>query len=397
MLPPQAHSGIERKMARTTALTPREITDQELAQRENKANTVHAVAMATANFTKLTGKALPATAEDLRDYLLSAVNAGYALATITTRMALLTTWHDEYLSNHGLDRENNPGRHPSVVKRLRAVRRTIAAPQDQAEPLYFEQLEACIAALDQRITDAPALYKDERQQRAAQLTAIRDKAMFLIGFWFGLRSDSLVSLTTKNVKVKAAKTGNQLRIYLPETKATDEFERTLDALDYLCPIPALLDWLNASQPQPDDPLFVGVTRWGKINTSPIHVDSVIPMMRKVLDLAGLDSRPFTTHSLRRGASIWADSMGASTRDRMDWFGWKDPTSALKYVDAKPSLPTLLQTKERPVQQALSVLRAHLLSNQSHGTLSEAFTAKAMEMLAQVEQASAKPALPNRKP
>lgn len=384
-------------MVRTTTLAPRQVSEADLAQRETKANTVQAMANAAANFTKLTGKTLPAAADDLRNYLLASVNAGYALATITTRMALLTTWHDDYLSAHGLDRETNPGRHPSVVKRLRAVRRTIAAPQDQAEPLYFDQLEACIAALDQRISDATTIYEDERQQRAVQLTAIRDKAMFLIGFWFGLRSDSLASLTTKNVKVKSGKAGNQLYLYLPETKTSTEFERTLDALDYLCPIPSLLDWFNASQPQPEDPLFAGVTRWGKINTSPIHVDSIIPMMRKVLDLTGLDSRPFTTHSLRRGASIWADSMGASTRDRMDWFGWKDPTSALKYVDATPSLPTLLQKNEPPVQQAISVLRAHLLSHQKHGTLSEAFTAKALEMLAQVEQASATPALTSRQP
>jgi len=370
-------------MARTTLLAPRAITETALTEREAKPNTVQAKARAVASFTALTGKSLPADPDALRDYLLAAVNAGHALATITTRMALLTSWHDDYIASHGLTEQTNPARHTSVVNRLRAVRRTIGAPQRQAEPLYYEQLEACILALEAQCETATA-DKDPRRVRAVQLSAIRDKALFLIGFWFGLRSESLVSMKAKHVQIRKGKFGDQLFISLPETKTTDKFERTLDALDYLCPIPALTDWLNASLPQPDDPLFVSVSRWGQLSDKPIHVDSVIPMMRKVLDLAGLESQPFTTHSLRRGASIWADSKGASTKDRMDWFGWKDPASALKYVDAEKSLPTVLQQNVEPVQKALAILRTHVTECLIAGELEKAESQNALGVLALIE-------------
>jgi|GEM_PF-4656195 len=93
-------------MARTTLLAPRAITETALTEREAKPNTVQAKARAVASFTALTGKSLPADPDALRDYLLAAVNAGHALATITTRMALLTSWHDDYMDQRGHLNEN---------------------------------------------------------------------------------------------------------------------------------------------------------------------------------------------------------------------------------------------------------------------------------------------------
>lgn len=371
------------KKVRARNLRPRDITDEQLVAREHKANTLTATAQAVKSFEALTGKSLPCDPEDLREYLLAAVNLGHSLATITTRMGLLTTWHDDYISKHGLTNQLNPARHSSVVTRVRAVRRTIGEPQKQAEALHYEQLEACILALESHHQQSTLLL-DARKARSIQLSAIRDKAMFLVGFWFGLRSESLVSMKAKHIQIRKGKFGLQLFISLPETKTTNRFERTLDALDYLCPIPAVEDWLNASQARPDDPLFVSVNRWGDLMNTHIHVDSVIPMMRKVLDLAGLEARRFTTHSLRRGASIWADSKGASTKDRMDWFGWKDPVSALKYVDAQKSLPTALQQNVEPVRRALEILRTHLAEKSSTGTLEKSLSKDAIATLALIE-------------
>lgn len=371
-------------MAKDGSLIPRTLTEQDLVEREEKANTRQSINNAITSYQTLTGKMLPATPEDLKDYLLACVNKGYALATVTTRMALLTTWHDEYLMSQGFDGENNPCRHPSIVRRLRAVRRTIAAPQDQAEPLFVDQLAACIEALDDKIQTAEDV-EDHRKRRARQLTAIRDKAMFLVAFWFGLRSESLTSIRAGNLEVVSSRHGNQLKIFLPETKNTAQFERTLDALDYLCPIPAVLDWQNASQPRYGDPFFVGVTQWGRLKTNPINVDSIIPMLRKVLDLAGIESQGFTSHSFRRGASIWADSMGASTRDRMEWFGWKDPTSALKYVEAKPSLPAMLQKQEDPLAKALTILETHIDTSERTSEYDPAFITNARSVIERLKR------------
>jgi len=112
--------------------------------------------------------------------------------------------------------------------------------------------------------------------------------------------------------------------------------------------------------------------------------SVIPIMRKVLNLAGIDSRPFTTHSLRRGASIWADAKGASTKGRMAWFGWKDPVSALKYVDAEKSLPTVLQQNVEPVRRALAILRSHVAEKSHAGKIAQASVSTALQTLAMIE-------------
>jgi len=371
-------------MAKDGSLTPRNLTEQALVAGEDNANTRKGINDAVSNYWAVTGKSLPASPQDLVDYVSTCANKGYALATITTRMALLATWHDEYIVSQAgygetMEDTHNPCRNTSVVRRMKSIRRHIAAPQDQAAPLYVDQLAACVGALDEHIRQAEAIEHPKRR-KSKQLTAIRDKAMFLVAFWFGLRSESLTALRTGKLEVISGRHGNQLRIFLPETKNAVEFERTLDALDFLCPIPAVIDWMNAAQPAPGTPFFVAINQWGSLSDTPIHVDSIIPMLRKVLDLAGIESDRFTTHSFRRGASIWADTMGASTRDRMDWFGWSDPTSALKYVQAKPSLPSILQKQDDPLQNALDVISAHITSAGSAGLYPPEFIGQAKEVI-----------------
>ena len=38
------------------------------------------------------------------------------------------------------------------------------------------------------------------------------------------------------------------------------------------------------------------------------------------------------HSLRRGFATWANSHGWDVKDLMEYVGWKDATSAMRYID-----------------------------------------------------------------
>lgn len=84
------------------------------------------------------------------------------------------------------------------------------------------------------------------------------------------------------------------------------------------------------------PVFRRITRWGTLGTSGLDVDSVIPLLRRILADAGVDeARTYSSHSLRRGLAGWATASGWDLKTLMQYVGWKDIQTAARYVDAMP--------------------------------------------------------------
>lgn len=97
---------------------------------------------------------------------------------------------------------------------------------------------------------------------AKQLAATRNRALVLLGFWRGFRSDDLTRLQVEHVQVFP---GEGLVLYLPRSK-TDRTnqgrEYKVPALSQLRPVAACQDWLALSG-LTDGPVFRGIDRWGR--------------------------------------------------------------------------------------------------------------------------------------
>lgn len=105
------------------------------------------------------------------------------------------------------------------------------------------------------------------------------------------------------------------------------------ALSRLCPVDAYLDWIGAAKLD-RGPVYRRVDRWGHVSESELHVDSIAPLLRKILGNNGLSSAAlYSGHSLRHGFANWAVANGWDVKSLMEYVGWRDIKSALTYVDA----------------------------------------------------------------
>ncbi|MCY1380778.1 Phage integrase family protein [compost metagenome] len=89
-------------------------------------------------------------------------------------------------------------------------------------------------------------------------------------------------------------------------------------------------------------MFRAINRWGQVKASALHPNSVIPILRQALQGAGVDVQGISSHSLRRGFATWATRNGWDQKALMDYVGWRDAKSALRYVESTGIFPGQLQ-------------------------------------------------------
>lgn len=81
------------------------------------------------------------------------------------------------------------------------------------------------------------------------------------------------------------------------------------------------------------PVFRKIDRWGHVADEGLHPNSLIPLLRSLFTAAGIAAPDeYSSHSLRRGFAGWARSSGWDLKDLMEYVGWKDIKSAMRYLD-----------------------------------------------------------------
>lgn len=101
----------------------------------------------------------------------------------------------------------------------------------------------------------------------------------------------------------------------------------------LCPVEAYLDWTSAAFIE-HGPVFRAIDQWGTVSRAGLHRDSMIPILRSAMNAAGVkDADSYSTHSLRRGFANWAAAQNWDLKTIMEYVGWKNVNSAMKYLDA----------------------------------------------------------------
>ncbi|WP_151639313.1 site-specific integrase [Noviherbaspirillum aerium] len=266
------------------------------------------------------GGFLPATADSVARYLADHAET-LSINTLRHRLAAIAQWHIE----QGFP---DPTKAPIVRKALRGIQALHPAQEKRAKPLQLDQLNQVSQWLDAAIAKS-----HEDGNRRLELRHRRDKALLLLGFWRGFRGDELTRLRIEHVQAVA---GEGMTCYFPQTKGDRTYQGTTfkaPALFSLCPVDAYLDWLSASQ-LAEGPVFRAIDRWGHVSTEPLCIDSLIPVLRSMLTNAGIASAElYSGHSLRRGFATWASSNGWDMKTLMEYVGWRDVQSAMRYVDA----------------------------------------------------------------
>lgn len=263
---------------------------------------------------------LPATADGVARYLAEYADT-LAVSTLRQRLAALAQWH----TAQGFP---DPTKAPIVRQAMRGIRALHPAQEKQAKPLQLDELERVVGALDRAVGAAR-----RGNDRAAELRSLRDKSLILLGFWRGFRSDELSRLRVEHVEASA---GEGISCFLGRTKGDRQNLGSTfraPALSRLCPVEAYLDWIGVAQ-LTAGPVYRAIDRWGHVGENGLHIDSIAPLLRTMLTNGGLAAAgAYSGHSLRRGFANWAASDGWDVKSLMEYVGWRDIKSALRYLDA----------------------------------------------------------------
>jgi len=287
------------------------------ATRENTRKSYQA---AIQHFEVEWGGFLPATANSVARYLADHAES-LSANTLRQRLAGLARWHID----QGFP---DPTKAPIVRNVFRGILASHPNQEKQAKPLLLGQLEQVAISLEKAISDA-----ESTSNRAQVLRLKRDKALLLLGFWRGFRSDEINRLLVENIEAIA---GEGMICYMPRTKGDRHYKGMsfrVPALAKLCPVEAYLEWTSEAQLSAG-PVFRAVDRWGHVNGCGMHVDSIAPLIRTILSSAGIESSElYSSHSLRRGFATWAMANGWDIKTLMEYVGWKNMQSAIRYIDA----------------------------------------------------------------
>ena len=312
----------------------------EAAERDN---TRRSYASAIRHFEIEWKGLLPSTADAIARYLADHA-ATLAINTLRQRLAALSRWH----TDQGFA---DPTKSPLVRQVLKGIRSVHAVPEKRARPLelaMLQQVDQWLAAAignAQRSGDQPAL-----------LRHTRDRSLMLLGFWRGFRSDELVNLRVENIEVTP---GQGMACYLGRSKGDRQLQgRTFQcpALSRLCAVDAFSAWVSLAG-LTEGPVFRKIDRWGHVADESLHANSLIPLLRSLFAEAGVESpEEYSSHSMRRGFAGWARASGWDIKELMEYVGWKDVKSAMRYLDASDSslqarfeqgLPALAPTAQQP--------------------------------------------------
>ena len=286
-------------------------------QAATRENTRLSYRAAIEHYEDVWGGFLPATAGSIASYLAHYAST-LAISTLKQRLAALAAWHNE----QGFP---DPTKAPHVKKVLKGIAELHPFKEKQARPLQIEQLQA----IDGWITTQ---LSQDNGNPVNFLKLLRDRALILLGFWRAFRGDELTRINIENVSVTA---DVGMEIFIPRSK-TDRTSHgrsyRAPALRQLCPVTAFSEWVSAAN-LTSGPAFPAINQWGHIAKEAIHPASVIAIIKAYCQHVDLpNATVFSSHSLRRGFATWATANHWDTKTLMEYVGWKDVQSAIRYIE-----------------------------------------------------------------
>jgi site-specific recombinase XerD len=215
------------------------------------------------------------------------------MSTLKRRLVSIGVIHK--LKGHYLDTK-----HPSIIENIMGIKRRKGSSQKGKKPLLINNLKALIKAIN-RLDINPII-------------KFRDRTIVLIGFSGGFRRNEIVSLNYDDIEFVS----EGLKIILRRSKTDQYGEGSLKGLPYF-------DEINSG------PLFRRFSKGSKLTENRLTDQTVALIIKKYLNLAGLDSKNYSGHSLRSGFATSAAESGAEERSIMAMTGHKSTEMVRRYI------------------------------------------------------------------
>ena len=255
-------------------------------------------------------KSFPTEPKIVSLYLTHLSTKEVKMSTLKRRLVSIGVIHK--LKGHYLDTK-----HPSIIENIMGIKRRKGSSQKGKKPLLINNLKALIEAIN-RLDINPII-------------KFRDRTIVLIGFSGGFRRNEIVSLNYDDIEFVS----EGLKIILRKSKTDQYGEGSLKGLPYFdnpvyCPVISLQNWLKISEIN-SGPLFRRFSKGSKLTEKRLTDQTVALIIKKYLELAGIDSKNYSGHSLRSGFATSAAESGAEERTIMAMTGHKSTEMVRRYI------------------------------------------------------------------
>tara|TARA_B100000989_G_scaffold274391_1_gene233172 strand:- start:2095 stop:3051 length:957 start_codon:yes stop_codon:yes gene_type:complete len=255
-------------------------------------------------------KALPTEPKIVSLYMTYLSTKNNKISTLKRRLVSIGVIHR--LKGLYLDTK-----HPSIIENILGIKRRKGSIQKGKKPILINNLKQIINIIDEQIKD--------------DIKKLRDRSIILIGFSGGFRRNELVSLDYDDLEFVE----EGLKINLKKSK-TDQFgEGSVKALPYFdnnqyCPVKSVKKWLEISKINSGS-LFRRFSKGSKLTEYRLTDQTVALLIKEYLELAGIESKNYSGHSLRSGFATSAAESGAGERSIMAMTGHKTSQMLRRYI------------------------------------------------------------------
>ena len=255
-------------------------------------------------------KSLPTEAKIVSLYLTHLSTKDAKVSTLKRRLVSIGVIHK--LKGHYLDTK-----HPAIIENIMGIKRRKGSIQKAKKPILINNLKEIINVID--------------QQSKEEIKKLRDRSIILIGFSGGFRRNEIVSLDFDDLDFVE----EGLKINIKRSK-TDQFgEGFIKALPYFdssqyCPVVSLKKWIEISKIK-SGPVFRRFVKGSKLSENRLTDQTVALLIKEYLNLAGIDSKNYSGHSLRSGFATSAADSGVEERSIMAMTGHKSTEMVRRYI------------------------------------------------------------------
>ena len=255
-------------------------------------------------------KSLPTDPKVVSLYLTYLSTKAIKISTLKRRLVSIGVIHK--LKGHYLDTK-----HPAIIENIMGIKRRKGSIQNGKKPILISYLKKIIDVID--------------EQKKEEIKKLRDRSLILIGFSGGFRRNEIVSLDYDDLDFVP----EGLKITVKRSK-TDQFGKgSIKGLPYFdnqkyCPVVSIKNWINISKINSGS-IFRRFLKGSIISKNRLTDQTVALLIKEYLNLAGIDSKNYSGHSLRSGFATSAAESGAEERSIMAMTGHKSTEMVRRYI------------------------------------------------------------------
>ena len=255
-------------------------------------------------------KSLPSEPKIVSLYLTYLSTKDAKMSTLKRRLVSIGVIHK--LKGFYLDTK-----HPSIIENIMGIKRRKGSIQKGKKPILISNLKVLINVIDEKINE--------------EIKKLRDRTIILIGFSGGFRRNEIVSLDYDDLDFVP----EGVKIDIRRSKTDQLGEGSVKALPYFdnpkyCPVMSLKKWISISEINSGS-LFRRFLKGSKLSEKRLTDQTVALLIKEYLQLAGIDSKNYSGHSLRSGFATSAAEAGAEERSIMAMTGHKSTEMVRRYI------------------------------------------------------------------